>query len=75
MIGIKPPVKIAFAFLPKSYERWGHTPNRLYYYNDITYSKLASTDVSLSATYTIRYGRKQQDQRIEGVTNDQSLMR
>ncbi len=59
----------------KSYERWGHTPNRLYYYNDITYSKLASTDVSLSATYTIRYGRKQQDQRIEGVTNDQSLMR
>lgn len=59
----------------KSYEDWGHTPNHLYSFRNLQYSRLSTTDIKLSATYTIRYGRKQVDQNIETVTSDQSLMK
>ena len=59
----------------KHHDAWGRTPNNLYSYNIMSYSNLSSTDVNLSVTYTIRYGRKQQDQKIESVTKDQSLMK
>lgn len=59
----------------KTREYWGHTPDRVYSFSNITYSNLGTTDIQLSATYTIRYGRKQQNQNIEGISNDTSLIK
>ena len=59
----------------KQRESWGNTQEGKYSFNTKDLSDLALSRVNLSVTYTIRYGKKQQEQQMEGVTKDESLLK